>query len=471
MRNYTGSDVIRHDEIEGALEAGRAQAQNKEVVEKILVKAKEAKGLSFTEAAVLLYVEDQEVLAQMTTIAKQVKEAIYGRRIVLFAPLYVGNYCVNQCQYCGYQQSNKELTRKKLQMEEIDKEIDALLALGHKRIVVEAGEDPVNHPLSFVIDCINRAYTYENEAGEKIRRINVNIAATTVDEYRQLKEANIGTYILFQESYHRPTYELMHPKGPKSNYDWHTTAMHRAMQGGVDDVGVGVLFGLYDYHYETVAMLMHAEHLEETMGVGPHTVSVPRLRPATGMDLTQYPHLVNDEEFKKIVMVLRLAVPYAGMILSTREEGEFRDEVLALGVSQVSSGSCTGVGGYNAETEKDPNEKPQFEVGDHRTPQEMIRQLCENGYIPSYCTACYREGRTGDRFMELAKSGEIQNVCQPNALLTLEEYLLDHGDEETTRLGRELIAKEIELIPSPEIKKMTKERLEDLKQGKRDLYF
>ena len=322
-----------------------------------------------------------------------------------------------------------------------------------------------------MIDCINRAYAYENEAGEKIRRINVNIAATTVDEYRQLKEANIGTYILFQESYHRPTYELMHPKGPKSNYDWHTTAMHRAMQGGVDDVGVGVLFGLYDYHYETVAMLMHAEHLEETMGVGPHTVSVPRLRPATGMDLTQYPHLVNDEEFKKIVMVLRLAVPYAGMILSTREEGEFRDEVLALGVSQVSSGSCTGVGGYNAETEKDPNEKPQFEVGDHRTPQEMIRQLCENGYIPSYCTACYREGRTGDRFMELAKSGEIQNVCQPNALLTLEEYLLDHGDEETIRLGRELIAKEIELIPSPEIKKMTKERLEDLKQGKRDLYF
>lgn len=471
MKNFTGSDVIRHDEIEAALAAGRVQAQDKEAVTKILNKAKEAKGLSFSEAAVLLYVEDQEVLAQMTAIAKQVKEAIYGRRIVLFAPLYVGNYCVNQCQYCGYQISNTELARKKLKMEEIDKEIEALLALGHKRIVVEAGEDPVNHPLSFVIDCINRAYAYENEKGEKIRRINVNIAATTVDEYRQLKEANIGTYILFQESYHRPTYELMHLKGPKSNYDWHTTAMHRAMQGGIDDVGVGVLFGLYDYHYETVAMLMHAEHLEETMGVGPHTVSVPRLRPATGMDLSQYPHLVNDEEFKKIVMVLRLAVPYAGMILSTREEEGFRDEVLALGVSQVSSGSCTGVGGYNAETEKDPNEKPQFEVGDHRTPQEMIRQLCEDGYIPSYCTACYREGRTGDRFMELAKSGEIQNVCQPNALLTLEEYLLDHGDEETIRLGRELIAKEIELIPSPEIKRMTKERLEDLRQGKRDLYF
>lgn len=470
-QQFTGSDVIRESEIYLALEKGNATAKDSDQVKKLLEKAKTAVGLTFEEAAVLLQVEDPALLADMAAAARQVKEAIYGKRIVLFAPLYVGNYCVNQCQYCGYQIGNKELSRRKLNMDELDKEIEALLALGHKRIVLEAGEDPLQHPLSYIIDCIDRIYAYKNEKGENIRRININIAATTVEEYSKLKDANIGTYILFQESYHRPTYKKMHVAGPKANYDWHTTAMHRAMEGGVDDVGIGVLFGLYDYKFETIAMLMHAEHLEKTMGVGPHTLSVPRLRPALGVTLENYPHLVDDEAFKKIVMVLRLATPYAGMILSTREEPTFRDEVLALGISQISSGSCTGVGGYQASSNPDPKEKPQFEVGDHRTPEEMIQQLCENGYIPSYCTACYREGRTGDRFMELAKSGQIQNVCQPNALLTLEEYLLDHGDDEACRLGRQLIATELAAIPDERIRKLTEKRLQELKDGKRDLYF
>lgn len=471
MKEWSGNEIIRHDEVCLALEEGRQQAQQTDRVEAILKKASQAKGLSFQEASVLLHVENSEILVQMERIAKEVKEKIYGRRIVLFAPLYVGNYCINQCQYCGYQASNTDLLRRKLSLEEIDHEIEALLGLGHKRIVLEAGEHPVEHPIEYILDCIERIYRYKNEKGEQIRRINVNIAATTVENYRRLKEADVGTYILFQESYHRPTYEAMHHSGPKKDYDWHTSAMHRAMEGGLDDVGIGVLYGLYDHKYETVAMLMHAEHLEEVMGVGPHTVSVPRLRPAAEVTLTEYPHLVSDAEFKRIVMVLRLAVPYAGMILSTREEKDFRDEVLALGVSQVSSGSCTGVGGYQGSDKRDEREKPQFEVGDHRTPEEMIQQLCSNGYIPSYCTACYREGRTGDRFMELAKSGQIQNVCQPNALLTLEEYLLDHGDEETIRLGRELMEKELELIPDERIKEKTKERLEELRAGKRDLYF
>ena len=471
MCTFIGSDVIRDEEIREALSIGKSLAQDPAKISELLTKAKAARGLSFQEAAILLQVTDPETLKQMEEVSRQVKETIYGKRIVLFAPLYVGNYCVNQCQYCGYQIGNQELCRRKLTMEEIDGEIEALLALGHKRLVIEAGEDPLRHPISYIIDCIERIYAYRNGKGESIRRININIAATTVEEYQMLKDANIGTYILFQESYHRPTYEKMHPAGPKANYDWHTTAMHRAMKGGIDDVGIGVLFGLYDYQYETVAMLMHAEHLEATMGVGPHTVSVPRLRPALGVTLEKYPHLVNDTDFKKIVTILRLSVPYAGMILSTREEPIFRDEVLSLGVTQVSSGSCTGVGGYQNALEKNPQEKPQFEVGDHRTPEEMIQQLCQNGYIPSYCTACYREGRTGDRFMELAKSGQIQNVCQPNALLTLEEYLLDHGDDETCRIGRKLMEKELQLIPNPKVRELTLERLEDLRNGKRDLYF
>lgn len=471
MTYPTGQEIIRDHEIQSALEKGKHTVKDKSAVINILKKAELAKGLSFEEAAVLIQVEDLEILEQMALTAQKIKETIYGKRIVLFAPLYIGNYCVNECQYCGYQIGNTDLSRRKLSMEEIDMEVDALLAMGHKRIVLEAGEHPLEHPISYVLDCMDRVYQYENQKGEKIRRINVNIAATTEKEYRMLKEANIGTYILFQETYHRPTYEFMHPKGPKANYDWHTSAMHRAMAGGIDDVGIGVLFGLYDYQYETIAMLMHAEHLEKTMGVGPHTLSVPRLRPAAGVTLEKYPHLVDDKSFKKIVMVLRIAVPYAGMILSTREEPGFRDEVLALGISQISSGSCTGVGGYQASQNQDVNEKPQFEVGDHRTPEEIIQQLCQNGYIPSYCTACYREDRTGDRFMELAKSGQIQNVCQPNALLTLEEYLLDHADENTSRIGRRLLEEELQKIPNSNVLELTKKRLEDLRNGKRDLYF
>lgn len=471
MKEFDAEAIIDHNEIIRSISEGQKKAQDRNYVESLLEKARTCVGLTHSEAAVLLHVEDKDVWNEIFSSAKAIKEKIYGKRIVLFAPLYVSNFCVNNCEYCGYKHSNSNFQRRKLTMEEIVKEVEVLQSLGHKRLALEVGEDPANCPIEYILECIETIYSVKVNNGS-IRRINVNIAATTVENYRKLKEADIGTYILFQESYHKPTYEKMHPQGPKHDYNWHTTAMHRAMQGGIDDVGFGVLYGLYDYKYETIAMLMHAEHLEASFGVGPHTVSVPRIRAAEGVDLKQYPHLVSDEDFKKIVAVLRLSVPYAGMILSTREEADFRDEVLSLGISQVSAGSCTGVGGYVEEHRlKNSNEKPQFEIGDHRSPLEVVKSLAKGGYLPSYCTACYRAGRTGDRFMRLAKTGQIQNVCEPNALITFKEFLLDYGDDEAKAIGEELIRSSLEHIQKESARTAAIDRLRRIEGGERDLRF
>lgn len=465
------ADFIRDNEIVESLTYGAFAAQEQDVVRTILDQAMDCKGLSAMEAAVLLHVDDEELLDEIFHAAREVKERIYGNRIVLFAPLYVSNYCVNNCQYCGYKQSNTSMSRRRLNNEELIQEVEILQKLGHKRLTLEAGEDPLHCSTDYLIECIETIYSIKVDNGS-IRRINVNIAATTEEDYRKLADVGIGTYILFQETYHRPTYHRIHTKGPKRDYDWHTTAMDRAMRAGIDDVGVGVLYGLYDHKYETIAMLLHAEHLEAAFGCGPHTVSVPRLRPAAGVDLDSFPYLVSDHEFKKIVAVLRLAIPYAGMILSTREDPEFRDQVIKLGISQISAGSCTGVGGYVDTYEgKGNGGRSQFEVGDHRSPLEIIKSLCRDGYLPSYCTACYREGRTGDRFMRLAKSGQIHNVCHPNSLLTLQEFLLDYGDEEVREMGKTIIQDNIERIPKASARKVTIDRLERIEAGERDLRF
>lgn len=462
---YKASDFIIDEEIYSSISEGEKLAKDKDYVNKILDKARRYEGLTHREAAVLLNIEDESILEEMYKVAREVKEKIYGRRIVIFAPLYVSDYCVNNCTYCGYKCSNKDFTRKKLTMEELAEEVKILESMGHKRLAFEAGEDPVNCPLDYVLECIKTIYSLKFDNGS-IRRININIAATTVEDYKRLKAADIGTYILFQETYHKETYEKLHPQGPKHNYNWHTTAMHRARLAGIDDVGMGVLYGLSDHKYDTIALLMHAEHLEKETGVGPHTLSVPRLRPAENVSLQNYPHLVDDKNFKKIVAILRLTVPYTGIILSTREETDFREEVMKVGVSQISSGSCTGVGGY-----ADSKQKPQFQVGDSRSSIQIIKDLCKDGYIPSYCTACYREGRTGDRFMRLAKSGQICNVCQPNALLTLKEYILDYGDDETRELGNKVIEEELKNIPNEKAKEAAIEKLKRIEAGERDLRF
>ncbi|GIM30659.1 [FeFe] hydrogenase H-cluster radical SAM maturase HydG [Clostridium polyendosporum] len=469
IREYKADEFIIDSEIRKSIAEGENLAKDKEYVRRLLERARDYKGLTHKEAAVLLSIDDEELLQEMYKLAREIKEKIYGKRIVLFAPLYVSNYCVNNCAYCGYKHCNEKLTRKKLTMKELAEEVKVLEGMGHKRLTLELGEDPINAPIDYVLDCIKTIYSLKFENGS-IRRINVNIAATTVEEYKKLKDANIGTYILFQETYHKETYEELHPQGPKHDYNWHTTAMHRARAAGIDDVGMGVLYGLYDYKYETIAMLMNAEHLDKETGVGPHTLSVPRLRPAENVKTADYPYLVSDKDFKKIVAILRIAVPYTGIILSTREETNFREEVLAVGVSQISAGSCTGVGGYS-QSEKDPDEKPQFEVGDHRSPMEVMRSLCNQGYVPSYCTACYREGRTGERFMALAKNGQIHNVCLPNALLTFKEYLIDYADEETRKVGEEAIKRSLEEIPNKAAKKACEERLERITNGERDLHF
>lgn len=467
MRHNYRADFIDHEEIEGLLtEAAQAPAG---VAEKVVDKAREAKGLEPYEVAVLLQTKDEAVWQKVFAAAKEVKEKIYGKRMVLFAPLYISDYCINNCRYCGYRRDNK-FPRRRLSWKEMEREVRILESLGHKRLAVEAGEDPVHCPLDYVIEVIRRIYQITEKNGS-IRRVNVNIAATTVEEYRELKAAGIGTYILFQETYHRPTYAYMHPSGPKADYDWHTTAMDRAMEAGIDDVGLGVLFGLYDYKFEVLGLLYHARHLEETFGVGPHTISVPRLRPAKGVSLDNFPYLVPDEDFKKIVAVIRLAVPYTGMIISTRETPEFRAILLGLGISQLSAGSCTGVGGYGRHYTEEQEETPQFEIGDHRHPDEVIQDLCRRGYLPSYCTACYRRGRTGERFMVLAKTGQIQNVCQPNALLTFQEYLLDYASPETRKIGEETMERYLAEIPSPAVREETVRRLERIKAGERDLYF
>lgn len=471
MKEYLASEFIVDEEIRASMAEGAQKVKDAGNVRKILEKAKTCVGLTHREAAILLNIEDKDILEEMYATAKVIKETIYGKRIVLFAPLYISSYCVNGCTYCGYKCSNNSFTRKKLTMDEVEQEIKVLEGMGHKRIVIEAGEDLVNCSLDYIIEVLKKIYSVKFDNGS-IRRININIAATTVENYKRLKDADIGTYVLFQESYNKEIYEGYHPKGPKHNYNYHTTAMDRAMQAGIGDVGIGVLYGLYDYQYETIGMLMHAEHLEEAFGVGPHTISVPRLRPAEGVDFKSFPHLVNDEQFKKLVAVLRMAVPYTGMMLSTREEPGYREEVLALGISQISAGSCTGVGGYAEEYGvSKSDEKPQFEVGDHRSPMEVVKELCESGYVPSYCTACYREGRTGDRFMALAKSGQIHNTCQPNALLTFKEFLIDYADDELKEIGEKVIEQGLKDIPKDVARKAAIEKLKRIEAGERDLRF
>lgn len=465
--NKYNLDFLDENIINQIISDAEKKSENSEIVREILKKAEKAEGITDEEAAILLSIKDENLLEEMYAVSKKIKEKIYGKRIVMFAPLYISNYCVNNCRYCGYKHCNDELFRKKLNSEELIAEVKALEKLGHKRIALEAGEDPINCSIDYVLDCIKDIYSIKFKNGS-IRRINVNIAATTVENYKRLKEAEIGTYILFQESYHKPTYEYFHLQGPKKDYEYHTTAMFRAREAGIDDVGIGVLYGLYDYKYETIAMIRYANELEKVTGVGPHTISVPRLRPAENVSLENYPHLVADKDFKKLVAVLRLAVPYTGLIISTREEAGFRDEIIDIGISQVSSGSCTGVGGYS-EREKNIDEKPQFELGDNRSPMEMLKSLIESGYIPSYCTACYRNGRTGDRFMEIAKSGQINVMCEANALMTLKEFLLDYADEDLRALGDRVIMETLEKMPNEEFKAKIRENLKLIESGVRDI--
>lgn len=462
--NFIDDDLIC-EMLEEAKGAGR------EEVTGIIRKAEDGTGLTLREAAVLLQSDHDEVISSIYSAANQIKENIYGRRLVFFAPLYISNYCVNNCIYCGYRRDNK-FVRQKLTMEQIKEEVRVLEDMGHKRLALECGEDPQNCSMDYILESIEAIYSVKEKKGT-IRRINVNVAATTVENYRRLKEKNIGTYILFQETYHRPTYAWAHPSGPKSDYDWHTCAMDRAMQGGIDDVGIGVLYGLYDYKYEVLATLLHARHLEKEFGAGPHTISVPRLRPAEGVDLDSFPYLVSDADFKKIIAVLRLAVPYTGIILSTRERPEFRDELLSVGVSQLSAGSCTGVGGYQKEKtgECKGENVPQFSVEDARTLDEVVKSISKSGYIPSFCTACYRAGRTGDRFMALAKSGKIQDVCHPNALLTFQEFLNDYASPETRLAGEETIREHLNMINNASVRRKTEEKLDRIDLGDRDLFF
>jgi 2-iminoacetate synthase len=450
-------------------------AAPRERIEQIVAKAAELKGLELDEVAALIQLEDEELLQKVFRTALAVKERIYGKRLVLFAPLYLSSYCVNDCAYCGYHCSG-DAVRKRLTMDEIREEAQALEEMGHKRLMIDMGEDPVRTPIQYVLDAMKTIYETVEKKGS-IRRINVQIAATTMDEYKMLKKAGIGTYVLFQETFHRETYAKMH-RGPKADYDWHTTALDRAMEGGIDDIGTGVLYGLYDYRFEVVAQMMFVKHLERKWGFGPHTISMPRLRAATSVDIEKFPHIPTDDQFKKIVAVLRLAVPYTGMIISTREEPEFRNEIIDLGISQLSSGSCVGVGGYRARLdamksglEVIPDNTPQFTVHDARTPDEVLRYICEAGYIPSYCTACYRAGRTGDRFMQLARTGQIQTTCLPNAILTLKEYLMDYATPETRTIGEKVIEKNLAAIPNETVRAKTRMELKKIEAGTRDLYF
>ena len=469
VKSKIATEFIDNEEILETLEYAKKNKNNRQLINEILEKAKECKGISHREAAVLLECELEDENEKMYKLAKEIKQRFYGNRIVMFAPLYLSNYCVNGCTYCPYHHKNKHITRKKLTQEEIEKEVIALQDMGHKRLALETGEDPVNNPIEYVLESIKTIYSIKHKNGA-IRRANVNIAATTVENYRRLKEAGIGTYILFQETYHKKTYEELHPTGPKHDYAYHTEAMDRAMEGGIDDVGLGVLYGLNMYRYDFVGLLMHAEHLEAAMGVGPHTISVPRIRPADDINPDEFTNAISDEIFAKIVAVLRITVPYTGLIVSTRESQKTREKVLELGVSQISGGSSTSVGGY-AEKEKEEENSAQFDVSDTRTLDEIVNWLLEKGHIPSFCTACYREGRTGDRFMQLVKSGQIANCCQPNALMTLKEYLEDYASEDTKKKGEEVIKNEISNIPNEKVKKIVIENLKNLNEGKRDFRF
>lgn len=463
-------EFINHEEIIETLAYADAHKNDAALIDEIIEKAKQEKGLSHREASVLLACEIAEKNEEIYALAKKIKQDFYGNRIVLFAPLYLSNYCINGCTYCPYHAKNKNICRKKLTQEEIKEEVIALQDMGHKRLALEMGEDPRNNPIEYMLESINTIYGIHHKNGA-IRRVNVNIAATTVEEYKMLKDAGIGTYILFQETYHKEAYEKLHPTGPKSDYAYHTTAMDRAQLGGIDDVGIGVLFGLDKYRYEFAGLLMHAEHLEAVFGVGPHTISVPRVKNADDIDASQFTNGLTDELFEKLVACIRIAVPYTGMIISTRESQATREKVLNLGTSQVSGGSKTSVGGY-AESEKEEENSAQFDVSDTRTLDEVVKWLMELNYIPSFCTACYREGRTGDRFMSLCKSKQIQNCCHPNALMTLKEYLMDYASEETKLIGEELIKKELLNVPNEVARKKAMEYIEQIeKGGARDFRF
>ena len=468
-KSHNAEEFISHEEVLASLDYAQQNKNNISLIDEILNKARLKKGLSHREASVLLACEIPEKNEEIFRLANEIKQDFYGNRIVLFAPLYLSNYCVNGCVYCPYHAKNKHIPRRKLSQDEIEKEVIALQDMGHKRLAIEAGEDPVNNPLEYILESIKTIYSIKHKNGA-IRRVNVNIAATTVENYRKLHEAGIGTYILFQETYHKESYEKLHPTGPKHNYKWHTEAMDRAMQGGIDDVGLGVLFGLESYRYEFAALLMHAEHLEAVYGVGPHTISVPRIRKADDIDPDTFDNGIDDDTFAKIVACIRIAVPYTGMIVSTRESEKCRERLLNLGISQISGGSKTSVGGYfNPMPEKE--ESAQFDISDRRPLDEVLRWLMQLGYLPSFCTACYGSGRTGDRFMEICKKQQIHNFCHPNAIMTLKEYLEDYASEETRKVGEALIANELKALENSKIKKVVEEDLVKIAHGERNFKF
>ena len=474
-KSLRAEEFINDEEIRETLAYAEANKNNAELIDRILEKAMPQKtasghacaGLTHREASVLLACEIPEKIERMYRIAEEIKLAFYGNRIVIFAPLYLSNYCVNGCVYCPYHIKNKHITRKKLTQEEVRKEVIALQDIGHKRLAIEAGEDPVNNPIEYILECIKTIYSVHHKNGD-IRRVNVNIAATTVENYRKLKDAGIGTYILFQETYHKQSYLELHPTGPKHDYDYHTEAMDRAMEGGIDDVGLGVLFGLDKYKYEFAGLLMHAEHLEAVHGVGPHTISVPRLKRADDIDPDQFDNGIDDDIFAKITACIRLAVPYTGLIISTRESEQVRSKLLRLGVSQVSGGSRTSVGGYAGYSpDERPHDTEQFDVSDQRSLDEVVRWLMESGHIPSFCTACYREGRTGDRFMSLCKSGQILNCCHPNALMTLSEYLEDYASPETKEIGYRMVEEELNRIPKERVRRIAEDNIRAIRESNR----
>ncbi|MDO4869336.1 MAG: [FeFe] hydrogenase H-cluster radical SAM maturase HydG [Bacillota bacterium] len=464
-------EFINDAKIRQTLAFAEAHKDDLELMNAILEKGREYRGLSYAEAATLLECEDPDIIRQIFDLGKEIKEHFYGNRIVMFAPLYLSNYCVNGCVYCPYHGQNKTIPRKKLTQDEIRREVIALQDMGHKRLAIEAGEHPVENPIEYILESIKTIYSIKHKNGA-IRRVNVNIAATTVENYKKLRDAGIGTYILFQETYNKEAYEQLHPAGPKSDYAYHTEAMDRAMQAGIDDVGCGVLYGLNNYKYDFVGMLMHAHHLEKTYGCGPHTISVPRVRPADDIDPDAFDNGVPDDVFKRIVAVLRIAVPYTGMIMSTRESAKTRRECLEIGITQISGGSRTSVGGYMDELDErggfDSEDTAQFDVEDRRTLGEVVSWLIDLGYVPSFCTACYREGRTGDRFMSLLKSGQIANCCQPNAMMTLKEFLIDYADEETKAKGDALIEEKLTLIPNEKVRELTRHHLAEIEKGNRD---
>ena len=468
-KSKKAEEFINHEEILETLAYADAHKDDAALIDQIIAKARLKKGLSHREASVLLACTLEEKNHEVYELAREIKRDFYGDRIVMFAPLYLSNYCVNGCLYCPYHAKNRHIPRKKLTQDEIRAEVIALQDMGHKRLALEAGEDPVHNPLEYILESIHTIYSIQHKNGA-IRRVNVNIAATTVENYRKLKEAGIGTYILFQETYHKESYERLHPTGPKSNYAYHTEAHDRAMEGGIDDVGLGVLFGLELYRYEFAGLLMHAEHLEAVFGVGPHTISVPRVCPADDIDPGEFDNGISDEIFEKIVACIRVAVPYTGMIISTRESQKVREKVLELGISQISGGSRTSVGGY-AEEEAEDESSAQFDVADHRTLDQVVKWLMDLGYVPSFCTACYREGRTGDRFMSLCKAGQIHNCCLPNALMTLKEYLEDYASPETKAAGEKVIAEQLQNIPNLRARAVVEQHLTEIEQGQRDFRF